>query len=173
MRKIVSVIVILIGVCLLAGCEGGREADYFGYREKDFWAEVRGERDGVAFDATVRVHRLADGTREVQVVYLAPEAAKGMTVSGLMKADCGLESLHVSLQGMAVPVEQAEIEGLLAPLTSLMRGEEISTVQKIGTRYRLTFSDGGEMVLAEREGGLFPERFSSEELYFTVVWVEG
>ena len=89
-----------------------------------------------------------------------------------MREDGGIESLHVSLQGIAVPVEQAEIEGLLAPLTCLMEGEEISTVQKIGARYRLTFPGGAEMVLAEREGGLFPERFSSGELHFTVVWVE-
>lgn len=171
MKRAITCVLLAI-ICLMAGACGEGAPPYFAYREKDFFAEVRGQADRTAFTATVRMQRLAEGMEALEVRYTAPEAMQGVTVSALRDGEGVLRSASAALGEMAIPMEGEAVRGWLRPLLCLLELTEFSTVQKKGGEYLLTFSGGEALTLAPGEGGLFPTSFSSERITFTVIWAE-
>ncbi|MBQ9131163.1 MAG: hypothetical protein IJX62_01655 [Clostridia bacterium] len=171
MKKTITCVCLAM-ICMIFGACGGRAPAYFAYRERDFFAEVRGQMNGVDFVATVRMQRLAEGGEALEVRYTAPEAMEGVTVSALRDGDGVLRSASATMGEITVPMEGASVRGWLRPLLCLLELTEFSTVQKREGAYLLTFADGEELTLAPVADGLFPRSFSSREISFSVIWAE-
>ena len=157
---------VVMGVTACAGVE----TDYLAAVRGDFRAILRGERQGVAFEATAQVRELGDGTREVCLFYTAPEGVRDLAVSGLLGADGRIEGGTATLRGLSVPMEESALRGLLAPVPALLEAEQPLTVRMEGDVCHLTFPEEKTLTLVRRGSGWIPQRYTAEGLIFD--WIE-
>lgn len=149
----------------LTAC-GDAETDYLAAVRGDFQAILRGERQGVAFEATAQVRSLGDGRRELILFYTAPEGVRDLAVSGLLGADGRVEGGTATLRGLSVPMEESALRGLLAPLLALLEAEQPQAVRMEGEMCHLTFPDGKALTLARQGRGWIPRQYAAEGLIF-------
>lgn len=172
MKRGFYLLLCLLTVLSLLAC-GREERDYRGAIRGDFQAVLRGERQGVPFEATAQVRLLGDGTRELRLFYVAPEALRDVSVSALLKEDGGLEGGTATLRGVAVPMGESAAQGLLTPLLELLTEDVPETVQGEGNHTcRLTFSSGRTLRVTRRNGAWIPCSYTGEDLFFEVILAE-
>ena len=172
MKRGLYLLLCLLTVLSLLAC-GREERDYLGALRGDFQAVLRGERQGVPFEATAQVRLLGDGTRELRLFYVAPDALRDVSVSALLKGDGRLEGGTATLRGTVVPMGEVAAQGLLTPLLELLNEDVPETVQGEGDGiYRLTFSSGRTLRVTRRNGAWVPCSYTGEDLLFEVVFGE-
>jgi hypothetical protein len=159
-------------VLTLVACNGG-ERDYLRGLRGDFQVILKGERQGVAFEATAQVRGLGDGTRELCLFYASPQALRDVTVSALLYADGRVEGGTATLRGMSVPMEEGALRGLLAPLLALLELDLPETVQgESKDRCSLTFSDERILTVAWQDGAWVPRSYAHGSLNFEIVFAK-
>ena len=172
MKRFFYLLLCLLTVLSLLAC-GREERDYTGALRGDFQAVLRGERQGVAFEATAQVRLLGDGTRELRLFYVFPEALRDVSASALLEEDGQLNGGTATLRGVTVPMEEAAAQGLLTPLLALLTKDVPETVQGEGNdTCRLNFSSGRVMRMVRRNGVWIPCSYACEGLFFEVIFAD-
>ncbi len=153
---------VLVCLCLLTGCAGGGEHDYFAFRRSSFSVEVRGESGGQRVCARLESRITENGERAVTLLYLSPPALEGLTLAVTYGTDGVLVGqARVECRALVTETAPEHLGGLLAPAAVLFDGGEVASLQKSDGVLRVSFADGRVLTL-NQEG--VPQKALSESL---------
>lgn len=143
--------------------------DYFAFRQASFCAEVRGTHFGKHFCAKLTILPQSDGY-DATIEYLPPSETQGITLSVRYAKNGEAEGeVTVTMGKLSNTCEPSAVEGLLMPLSVLLRDCNPASVTHKDGIYTLTFEEGTHLTLGK--SGI-PQAVHTETVDFWVVWWE-
>ena len=134
-----------------------------------FTAEIRGAKGGGEFTAKIGISP-TDGDTCVRIEYIAPDTLAGITVEARCQEDGTLSGeAEILRAGTSERLDAENLEGLLSPVSRLLKLAEHTAVQKEGELYTLQFAN--DITVKVNEAGDLLS-YKDSDLQYEVIWLE-